>query len=291
MSEEQLVFNTDIEIIREYVTLRDGTLQAMIGQFNVGLNDFETTIRSSSALEAESRVVGVLAKSALKTITSAINAETGVNIAPVVELGQAINAEMERARAAATSLEVGDWIRRLRSSVNNVLTQQIGFDAFRSQYENSDEGQRSNIVADVGEQLNQLRPVADSLRTIGNKVFELGLYEDWINGHFTGDNVEGQGNIHIDFDEAGSLHAVTVNAPLGDRIEGAFNTGLFGPLGAEAAVPGLARISDIKVPKKVTIGDRCGCFDDRNVMTKGSDFLSDERLTASLHTPLRFART
>jgi hypothetical protein len=293
MAGEQSVFNTDIQIIRDYVTLRDETLQALITQFNAALNNFETTIRSSSPTEAKPHILGVLAKSAVKIIekqiTSAIHETIHVDVAPVVELAHAINDEMERAKTATTSLQVGNWITALRSSVNNVLTQQITFEALQEQYGQSDEGGRSDIVADVGEQLNALTPVAGGLKSITNQIFECGLYEDWINAHFTNDCMDGEGNIHIDLNGDGEVVEVTVNAPLGDKIEGAFNSRLLGQ--QSGAVPGLDRISGIKVGKKVSIGDRSGCFDDRNKMTKGSDFLTDDQLVTGLNAPREFVRS
>ena len=255
------------------------------------MNNFETTIRFASPTEATPKILGVLAQSAVKLIekevASAIEGVTHVDVGPVVELVHAINDEMERADKATTSLQVGNWVKSLRSSVNNVLTEQTSFEVLRKQYEDSDEGERSNIVADVGEELNQLTAVADGLKAITNQIFECGLYEDWINAHFTNDCVDGPGNIHIDLSEDGEISEVTVNAPLGDKIEGAFNSG---PLG-KGFVPELDRIADIKVGKKVSIGDRCGCFDDRNEMTKGSDFLSDEQLMSGLKKPTEFVRS
>jgi len=291
MAGEQSVLTTDIQIIRDYVTLRDQTLQVLITEFNAGLNNFETTIRSASPVEAQPQILAVLAKSAVKIIekqiTVAIEQTVHVDVAPVVELAHAINDEMERAAAAATSLQVGNWIKGLRSSVNNVLTQQTSFEALKSQYDQSNEGERSNLVADVGDQLNALTGAADGLKAITNQMFECGLYEDWINAHFANDCVNGPGNIHIDLTEAGEIVEVTVNAPLGEKIEGAFNSGLL----AKGFVTGLDRISDIKVGKKVSFGQRCGCFDDRSRMTKGSDFVSDDQLAAGLKTPTVFVRS
>lgn len=290
MGGQETVLITDTQIIRDYVTLRDGTLSVLITQFNAGLNDFETTIRSSSPTEAEPHILGVLAKSAVKLIekqlASSIDKTTGVNVAPVIELAHAINDEMERARTATTSLEVGNWIKGLRSSVNNVLAGQTSFEMLKQQYDQSDEGARSNLIADVGEELNQLTAVADGLKALKNQMFECGLYEDWINAHFANDCAEGLGNIHIDLTEEGEIEAVTVNAPLGDKIEGAFNSGLL----KRGVVPGLDRVQDIKVGKKVSIGSRFGCFDDQNLLTKGSDFVSDELLIAGLKLPLLFVR-
>jgi hypothetical protein len=289
MSGEQSVFNTDIQIVQDYCTLRDGTLQGLVTQFNAGLNDFETTIRSASPTEAQPQILAVLAKSAVrlieKQVASAIDETVHVDVGPLVELAHAINDEMERAAAATTSLQVGNWIRGLRSSVNNVLTTQTSFEDLQDQYGKSDEGERSNLVADIGEQLNQLTAAAKGLKSITNQMFECGLYEDWINAHFADDCVDGLGNIHIDLTEAGEISEVTVNAPLGDKIEGAFNSSLLQKL------TGLDRISDIKVGKKVSLGERCGCFDDRNVMTKGSDFLSDDQLANGLKAPLQFVRS
>lgn len=293
MSGEQSVFITDMQIIRDYVTLRDETLQQLITQFNVGLNNFETTIRSSSSTEAQPNILKVVTKSAVKlienTVTNSIKEAAHIDIGPVVELVHAINDEMERAGASLTNLQVGNWIAGLRSSVNNVLTKQTSFEVWRKQYEDSDEGERSNLVADIGEELNALTEVADALKAIPNQVFECGLYEDWISAHFANDCMNGVGNIHIDLDEDGTIIEVTINAPLGDKIEGAFNSRLLGQ--KDSSVPGLERISDIKVGKKVSIGDRSGCFDDRNEMTKGSDFLTDDQLATGLQTPTEFVRS
>lgn len=292
MTDEQSVFNVDIQIIRDYVTLRDDTLRVLITQFNAALNNFETTIRSSSPTEAKPNILGVLAKSAVKIIekqvASTVETAVHVDIGPVVELAHAINDEMERAKNASTSLEVGNWIKGLRSSVNNVLTQQISFEVLQKQYADDESG-RSDLVADVGEQLNALGAVADGLKSITNQVFECGLYEDWINAHFANDCVDGEGNIHIDLDENGDVIEVTVNAPLGDKIEGAYNTRLLLP--GRDSIPGLDHVSAIKVGKKVSIGTRCACFDDRNRLTKGSDFVSDDRFVTGLNLPLRFVRS
>ncbi len=281
-------FAVDIQIIRDWTILRDETLNALMTQFNAALNNFETTIRSDSPTETKPKILSVLAKSAVKLIEKEI-ASRVEGVGPVIELAHAINDEMERAGKSATSLRVGNWIKSLRSSVNNVLTKQVSFEILRKQYNESDEGERSNIVADVGEELNQLTEVADGLKAITNQIFECGLYEDWINAHFANDCMDGLGNIHIDLTEAGEISEVTVNAPLGEKIEGAFNSRLLGQ--QEGAVPGLDRISDIKVGKKVSIGDRSGCFDDRNQFTKRSDFLSDEQLTNALNAPAEFVRS
>lgn len=125
MSGEQSVFITDMQIIRDYVTLRDETLHPLITQFNGGLNNFETTIRSSSPAEAQPHILKLVAKSAVKLIekavTNSIKEAAHVNIGPVIELVHAINDEMERAGTALTNLQVDNWIVGLRSSVNNVL--------------------------------------------------------------------------------------------------------------------------------------------------------------------------
>lgn len=278
MGNEVVDYDTDMETIGEYAQAVADAQAKIAFAYTSALANVETTFQQASPEEARPDIVGVMLKSGVKAIekaaVTAVKAQTGADLGPIVEMVHAIANELDRAQQAAASQAAGEWIRGLRTSIVNAYTQGQGAAALREklteEYKHGDEGRRSWYIGGVQNEL-------DAVRTINpprTEVIEVAMYEAWINQFFDSDCMSGNGSVVLQFDGDGSLESCRVNAPLGNRVAGALN----GIMGAA----GVSRIMDLQVVKKVCREDSCMCFEPNGVVRKGTDDGDAEQfLTAS----------
>src|SRR5215468_3099358 len=123
--EKAAVERTRANIIGDFAKTLGSYNQRVVTSFNAALGNFETTVRSASAQEANADILRVMATTAFEEGAKAAIKELG-EAAPAVgvifSFGKAIKQEIDRAAAAATSHEVGNWIKDLRSAANDAYT-------------------------------------------------------------------------------------------------------------------------------------------------------------------------
>jgi hypothetical protein len=254
-----------------------------LGQYNTysvlnylsALANFETTVSSASAAEARPNVFGAVAATALKEGFKEVSKATLGTAAPIaqalVAVGQSIKQETDRAVAARVSHSVGDWIKGMRTGANDAYTRrgtsQVLLRTILDIYTGaaSDE-ERQSIVDDASYASAAIEEGTWAVADVS--VYERGLYEGWINAHFTyigrvDDDISGFLDIRFAADGDTPSQASVV-APLGDRIGDALNT---------VAGAGVETMMDLPVHKRVCkyadnpvggSGWSCGWFDDRN---------------------------
>jgi hypothetical protein len=241
-------YESDMRTIRDYVTAVTEKQIKMTLAFTGALENVESTFLTASSQEAEPQVLNVVLKSGLKflekTAVTAVKAQTGADLGPLVELVHAVDSEIDRAAQAGQSHAAGEWIRDLRTELVNGYTQSESGDALR-------------------------------LVTIPRtETIEVTMYEAWVNQLFNDDCVDGTGNILVQFAEDGALQSATVNATYGNRVADSLNRVMMRA--------GVERLMDLKVVKKLCIGDSCMCFEPNNVIRKSTD---DEAAEAYLTSP------
>jgi hypothetical protein len=271
-------FDTDMQTIRDYTSAVVETQTKIAAAYTGALANFETTVRSASATEAKADLVGAVLKSALKAVekeaVTAVKEETGADLGPIVDMLHAVSDELDRAAKAAESLAVGDWIKDLRTSVTDAFTQGESGDAMRKriedEYKQNDVGARGGYIGGVQNELTALRAVVVPI----TKKVELTLYEAWINENFDNDCMDGTGLISLQFTSDGNPDSATVKAPLNDKIAGALNNVM--------AAAGVNQLMDLRVVKKMSMGDVSMCFESDNTVRKATD---DEAGTTFLSSP------
>jgi hypothetical protein len=272
--EDAALERTRRQLIADFAAAVGGYNDCANTNFNGALANFESTVRSASAQEATLDILNTMATTAFDEGVKLAIKELG-EAAPaagvVFALGKAIKKEMDRAAQAATSHEVGDWIKDLRAAANDAYTQS-GTRAFLEQ-------SATDMVADAGSE-DDRQELIDNLtfatgavqsgrwRAASVEDYERYLYEGWINAHFSfiggvDDDVSGFIDVRFEADDAPT--SATVVAPLGDKLADAINR-----ISNRAGVNSLM---DLAVRKRVckwadnAVGGEgwsCGWFDDRN---------------------------
>jgi hypothetical protein len=138
------------------------------------------------------------------------------------------------------------------------------------EYKQNDVGARGGYIGGVQNELAALRAVVVPI----TKKVELTLYEAWINENFDNDCMDGTGLISLQFTSDGNPDSATVKAPLNDKIAGALNSVM--------AAAGVNQLMDLRVVKKMSIGDVSMCFESDNTVRKATD---DEAGTTFLSSP------
>jgi hypothetical protein len=271
-------YESDMRTIRDYVTAVTEKQIKMTLAFTGALENVESTFLTASSQEAAPQVLNVVLKSGLKflekTAVTAVKAQTGADLGPLVELVHAVDSEIDRAAQAGQSHAAGEWIRDLRTELVNGYTQSESGDALRQQleddYNQRDEGQQNWLIGGLQNEIDAVRLVTIP-RT---ETIEVTMYEAWVNQLFNDDCVDGTGNILVQFAEDGALQSATVNATYGNRVADSLNRVMIRA--------GVERLMDLKVVKKLCIGDSCMCFEPNNVIRKSTD---DEAAEAYLTSP------
>jgi hypothetical protein len=259
-------FDTDMQTIRDYVSAVVETKTKIATSYLSAIDNFQTTVQSASPKEASPDLLGAVLKSGFKTVEklslSAVKAETGADLGPVVDMIHAVYDEIDRAAKAAQNLSVAEWIKNARTAISNAYTQdQTGEDLrkqLENEYNNNDEGGRGGYIAGVENTLQAMQKISVPVE----EVIEVALYTEWINRNFNNDCIDGTGIIYLQFNDDGTSVCASVNAPLGDRIAGALN--------AQMSKAKVFRLMDLDVVKKVCKGDDCMCFEGNNVVRKAA---------------------
>lgn len=235
------------------------------------LANFETTVQQASREEAKADLVGVALKSGWNTakglVTAAVTKSTGVDVAPLVALYDAVDGEIDRAAAASTSLAAGEWIKKLRSTLtDNYAKDNSGayLQQLKEYYGSLDPDERFDWITSVQVELESLKsfvpPKTDAI--------ELALYEGWLWSfyeHCGGDPDPHYGGtiggvVRIMFDEEDDspvLEAVCIKAPLGDKIQSGIERVMTG------SVMGLNAVKQVCFYGTLVAGGRgytCGCL-------------------------------
>src|SRR5262245_9237242 len=171
-----------------------------LGQYNTNsvinylsaLANFETTVSSASVAETRPNIFGAIAATALKEGFKEVSKATLGAAAPIaqalVAVGQSIKQETDRVVAARVSHSVGDWIRAMRTGANDADTHRgtsrVLLRTMLDIYSGaaSDE-ERQSIVDDASFASAAIDEGTWAVADVS--VYERGLYEGWINAHFT----------------------------------------------------------------------------------------------------------
>lgn len=219
------------------------------------LAQFETTMRSASAQDADPDILGTMLSTAfnfavdqfISRLSEKLDTlSTALAFAKAVF--EATTSELERAGRASASLAVGNWIKDQRVAIDQARRR---FDQDDLQEEMSlqflEASDRQRFLADLQQSIERVRE--EELPTVSQ--LEQKLYEQWINAHFRTIGKDSQGCIEFRYeyeDNAFDFVSCTVEAPSGDKIETALNRLL-----EQKLLPGVRRPIDLKVRKR-------GCF-------------------------------
>jgi hypothetical protein len=261
---QALDYDTDMQTIRDYVQSVIEAQAKLANAYTAALDNFQTTVLTASPAEAKPNILGAVLKSGLKSLeklaVSAVKDSTGADLGPLVDMLNAVSDEIDRAAKAATSYQVGSWIKSIRTSVSNSYTQSQTGESLRKQlvdeYNQNDEGGRGGYIAGIENELSAMQTVTAPKA----QAIEVALYVAWINQNFNNDCIDGTGIINLNFDSDGNPDSATVVAPLADKIAAALNNTM--------AAAGMHTLMDLDVVKKVCRDDVCACFEGNNVVRK-----------------------
>jgi hypothetical protein len=272
-------WEADQETMRDYAARITEAKTKLTVSYLSAVANFETTVQQASPEEAKADKLGAALKSAWGkakgVATGAVSKATGVEIAPLVEMYEAVDAEIDRAAAASTSLAAGEWIKSLRSKITNEYGKtntEAYLSDLKAYYAKLTPDERTDWITGMQVELEGLK----QFKNPETEFVERSLYESWINANFSHCSLgSGTGFVKIDFDSDGELEQAIVNAPLGAKIEGGIDRTFSGPL------------TDLEVSKQVcSYGDlvaggsgwRCVCFDEDNDVSMSSDLVEASAL-------------
>lgn len=241
--------------IEKYVDRLERKHDQLLDISRDALAQFETTMRSASAKDADPDILGAMLSAAFDFAVGEFISRLGEDLGELstgLAFAKAVfgatSAEIKRAGHASASLAVGDWIKDQRVAIDEVRRR---FDRDDLQEEMSqlyrEAPDRQRFLDDLFESMERLSE--EELPTVS--VLEQKLYEQWINAHFRAIRKDSQGCIEFRYeyeDNAFDFVSCTVEAPSGDKIETALNRLL-----EQELLPGVRRPIDLKVRKR-------GCF-------------------------------
>lgn len=236
--EKAVNYRADLETINDYAVAVFEFRHRLHETYTAAIANVETTLQQESEQAATADVMGAAMKSGLKTIQKqaigAIKEAVHVDVGPAVEMFEAIDAEIERAKAAGISYGAGVWLRNLRTAINEWYAHSPTIDQMKhdleAEYNAQDgEGGRGGWIGEYQIALEGMRAVVgpDGQGLPSTNDVTLAMYEGYLwdaYTHCSGDPDSSagrpvQGLIRILFDSDGALETVKVVAPLGDRIQ------------------------------------------------------------------------
>ena len=259
--DETIVFSEDeVEIprvvqekISAYVKLVEKQHNKLLNSLINALANFETTMRSASAKEANPDILGVLVSTAFTQGEDEVVSKIP-GLSRIKAYFDAVTNELERAGRASQSLMMGNWIKDQRAAIDEQLRKDTIQDNLNllqadteSDYLDLDVQGRQQFFDILNHAVISLSgPIGPSIDE-----FEVSLYEQWINAHFReiDDDAPGCIEYRLEFDNnVFDFVSCTVKAPSGDNIATAFNRLL-----DRDQMIGVRRPIDFKVRKQICL--------------------------------------
>ena len=260
------------EEIKRHVSLIVEQHNLLLNALQTAVNMFDTAMHFASESEAAPDISGVLLKTAFDFGVSKLS-EHIPGLSTAKSFLDATTAELERAGQARQSFEVGQWINIQRAIIGNQLITEnnqdkrdlLQADTESDYLEQNEQGQGQQFL----DQLHQANVGLAGPANYTQEDLAARLFEQWINAHFISLAQDALGCIEYELnyeDEKYDFRACRVQAPFGDKIEGALNQLL-----DSGRLSGISQPIGFKVRKRVCMGagpwDCSGWLDqDNNVM-------------------------
>lgn len=267
--------------IRQFSEVLVDRRSRAIATWNAALQNFETTVRTTSPPDTTASALAggvglglkVLTSTALKEVPGAAAITGGYDVLVKMQASAVAAAE------ASESRDVSGWIIAIRTGAANEAAQAPSAadltDTLVAEYSSVDPGPTWTL-----DELAKSTATLRAAKAPTVQESELAMYEGYLNALFTNDCMGDVGLVAVAFNDDGTVASATVKGgSLGPKIASGINN----TMGAA----GRSGVLALKVIKRACLGDTCICYDEVGQMRMDTD---DASARAILTNPANWSR-